>query len=214
MVSVGSGEYKYFLIPPMSDASFLSSKRVDAGVAQLVEHFLAKEDVARSSRVTRSKYRLDWHASGWKRRLERIHQAQTWEFFAVYTAKNDHTWNISCLSRSRVSMRNRSGTVSGEARQLPKDQGMLSLIKSWHPSRIKTGLSKRLIGKESLSRYSGESLMPATMKPPTRNYAPEGIRLKYKPPFVERLIIVLIITGWLLSSLLFYIFVSLSAKGI
>ena len=26
----------------------------DAGVAQLVEHFLAKEDVARSSRVTRS----------------------------------------------------------------------------------------------------------------------------------------------------------------
>ncbi len=26
----------------------------DAGVAQLVEHFLAKEDVARSNRVTRS----------------------------------------------------------------------------------------------------------------------------------------------------------------
>jgi hypothetical protein len=38
----------------MSDASLVSSNRVDAGVAQLVEHFLAKEDVARSSRVTRS----------------------------------------------------------------------------------------------------------------------------------------------------------------
>jgi hypothetical protein len=45
---------KYFLIPPASDASFHSSNREDAGVAQLVEHFLAKEDVARSSRVTRS----------------------------------------------------------------------------------------------------------------------------------------------------------------
>jgi hypothetical protein len=31
-----------------------SSKRLDAGVAQLVEHFLAKEDVASSSLVTRS----------------------------------------------------------------------------------------------------------------------------------------------------------------
>ena len=29
-----------------------------AGVAQLVEHFLAKEDVARSSRVTRSTFSL------------------------------------------------------------------------------------------------------------------------------------------------------------
>ena len=45
---------KYFLIPPVSEASFHSSDREDAGVAQLVEHFLAKEDVARSSRVTRS----------------------------------------------------------------------------------------------------------------------------------------------------------------
>ncbi len=30
----------------------------NAGVAQLVEHFLAKEDVARSNRVTRSTHRL------------------------------------------------------------------------------------------------------------------------------------------------------------
>jgi hypothetical protein len=45
---------KYFLIPSVSDASFQSSNREDAGVAQLVEHFLAKEDVASSSLVTRS----------------------------------------------------------------------------------------------------------------------------------------------------------------
>ena len=49
---------KYFLIPPVSEASFHSSNREDAGVAQLVEHFLAKEDVARSSRVTRSTLRF------------------------------------------------------------------------------------------------------------------------------------------------------------
>ena len=45
---------KYFLILPASDASFFPSNRQDAGVAQLVEHFLAKEDVASSSLVTRS----------------------------------------------------------------------------------------------------------------------------------------------------------------
>ncbi len=50
------GRRKYFLIPPESDASFQSSNRVDAGVAQLVEHFLAKEDVASSSLVTRSSF--------------------------------------------------------------------------------------------------------------------------------------------------------------
>ena len=38
--------------------------------------------------------------------------------------------------------------------------------------------------------------------------------MKYKPPFVERLIILLLVVGWLLSSLLFYIFVGMSAKGI
>jgi hypothetical protein len=111
-------------------------------------------------------------------------------------------------------MRNRSGTVSGEARQLPKDQGMLPRIKSWHPSRMKTGLGNCLIGKESLLRCSGESLTPVTMKPPTRNYAPDGFRFKYKPSFVERLIIVLLVAGWLLSTLLFCIFVGMSAKGI
>jgi hypothetical protein len=42
------------LIPPASDASLASSDRREAGVAQLVEHFLAKEDVASSSLVTRS----------------------------------------------------------------------------------------------------------------------------------------------------------------
>ena len=89
---------------------------------------------------------------------------------------------------------------------------MLPHTKSWHPSGVKK--SNRLIGEESLSRCSGESLMPVTMKPPTRNYAPDGFRLKYKPPFVERLIIVLLVAGWLLSSLLFYIFVGMSAKGI
>lgn len=109
-------------------------------------------------------------------------------------------------------MRNRSGTVSWEARQLPKDQGMLPHSKSWHPSRVKK--SNRLIGKESLLRCSGESLMPVTTKPPTRNYAPDGFRLKYKPPFVERLIIVLLVAGWLIFTLLFCIFVGMSAKGI
>ena len=89
---------------------------------------------------------------------------------------------------------------------------MLPRIKSLHPSRMEK--SNRLIGEESLSRCSGESLMPVTMKPPTGNYAPDGIRLKYKPPSVERLIIVLVVAGWLLSSLLFCIFVSMSAKGI
>jgi hypothetical protein len=43
-----------FLIPDASDASFLPPIGKNAGVAQLVEHFLAKEDVASSSLVTRS----------------------------------------------------------------------------------------------------------------------------------------------------------------
>ena len=38
----------------MAGARLLISPLSAAGVAQLVEHFLAKEDVARSSRVTRS----------------------------------------------------------------------------------------------------------------------------------------------------------------
>src|ERR1700759_3911251 len=42
-----------FLIPDASDASFLPPIGKNAGVAQLVEHFLAKEDVASSSLVTR-----------------------------------------------------------------------------------------------------------------------------------------------------------------
>lgn len=89
---------------------------------------------------------------------------------------------------------------------------MLPHTKSWHPSGVKE--SDRLIDEESLSQCPGESLMPVTMKPTTRNYAPDGFRLKYKPPFVERLIILLLVAGWLLSSLLFYIFVGMSAKGI
>ena len=40
----------------LSEDRLLNFKNTVAGVAQLVEHFLAKEDVARSSRVTRSTF--------------------------------------------------------------------------------------------------------------------------------------------------------------
>jgi hypothetical protein len=47
-------------------------------------------------------------------------------------------------------MREDSGTVSGEAWQVPKEQAMLPHIKSWRPSTMKTGLRNRLIGKKIL----------------------------------------------------------------
>ena len=48
-----------------------------------------------------------------------------------------------------------SGTVSGkrdvkepQARPQPTDQGPLPQFEEWHPSRIKTGLRNRRIGKK------------------------------------------------------------------
>ena len=52
-----------------------------------------------------------------------------------------------CIKRG-IGMREDSGIVSGEARQVLKDQAMLPHIKSWHPSRMKTGIRNRLIGKK------------------------------------------------------------------
>jgi hypothetical protein len=52
-------------------------------------------------------------------------------------------------------MRKRLGTVSGEdgaevpqGRRLPNAQATVPHIKTWHPSRMKTGLRNHLIGKK------------------------------------------------------------------
>ena len=87
-------------------------------------------------------------------------------------------------------------------------------IESWHPSQNENWNEKSTHRKESLSRGSGETLMPAPKDHPRRTNFPEGNRLKYNPLFVESLLIVLVITEWLVSSLLLCIFAGLLAKGI
>jgi hypothetical protein len=56
--------------------------------------------------------------------------------------------SVPICIKTGIGMRKDSGTVSGGARQVPKDQAMLPHIKSWHPSRMKTGIRNRLIGKK------------------------------------------------------------------
>src|SRR5215471_13321384 len=62
-------------------------------------------------------------------------------------------WNPSVTEG--ILMEKGSGTVSGEhdakepqARRQPTDQGTLSQFEEWHPSRMKTGLRNRRIGKK------------------------------------------------------------------
>jgi hypothetical protein len=52
-------------------------------------------------------------------------------------------------------MRKDSGTVSGEdsvqwlqGRRYPNDQVTVPHVKSWHPSRMKTGLRNRPVGRK------------------------------------------------------------------
>jgi hypothetical protein len=45
-------------------------------------------------------------------------------------------------------MRKDSSIVSNEAKEPFKDQAMLPPIQTWQPSRLKTGLRNRLIGKK------------------------------------------------------------------